>query len=216
MQVHYVRCFDGADDVDKPLLEGFDAWATKADHLLSIERVKDRGELREHLSGFPMESLNCLVVGGHGHESLSGFWVGEEPLRWHDLAFLLRGRLARRCTFMFFSCNGGYPGISHAFGRNTGPDYVFGPAITVRAGAMTHAVMRVIEWKEGESDQRRSSARALVDKINVWARDSYPSEPDYEAFLRVMWDEGPRSRYPKRHGADGPEGSVIPLLGWGL
>jgi hypothetical protein len=210
MHVYYVGCFE--DGADGSLLDALEQWRRDPDRDVTVQTATTAEELKGHLEALP--EFDVVMVGGHGHESLSGFWVHDETVRWQDLAFLLRGRLPAKTTFVFYSCDGGYPGIMHIFGREGGPDYVFGPFITVRAPAMTHAAMEIIGWKErGAGDA--VAARGLVDTINAWAKGKYSDTYD-QNFLRVMWTEGSRGRYPEKPGPDKPQGDVIPLRSWGL
>lgn len=215
MNVHYVSCFTPSDHAEQPLLSALRTWRDKSDQPAQQVQVADPGALKQHLEAMSKAALDVLILGGHGHPSMEGFWVRGTPLRWHDLAFLLRGALPRSCTFVFYSCNGGYPGIMHIFGRDSGPDYVFGPRISVYARAMTHATMEILKWKEaGGGDS--SKARVFVDTINTWAATEYSHDPDHQQFLRVIWCEGSNCRHPDKPSAEIPNGSSIPLLGWGL
>jgi hypothetical protein len=214
MNVHYVNCFAPHQDPDRELRTTLDKWAGKSDFHLSITDVATPEELHSHLTELDKEGLDVLLVGGHGHSSRQGFEVRGEPVRWHDLAFILRATLPKNCTFIFFSCNGGYPGISHTFGRESGPDFLFGPFIVVEAQAMCRAVEEILAWKsKGGGDA--ISARELVDKVNEWARVTYFSKRE-QKFLRVTWGERPGCRYPNEPSIEKPSGHSIKLRGWGL
>jgi hypothetical protein len=215
MNVHYVSCFTPGDHAEVPLLAALKKWEAKDKSTPQLAAVLTPPDLKLHLESLDTTNLDVLIIGGHGHPSLSGFWVDATPLRWHDLAFVLRGRLPRSCSFVFYSCDGGYPGVMHIFGRDSGPDFVFGPRISVYARAMTHATIEILNWKDGEANDT-VAARGLVDKINAWAAVQYPLDPDHHRFLRVMWCEGANCRHPDDPGGETPSGSVIPLLGWGL
>lgn len=215
MTAHYVNCFVPGDSAEKPLSNLIASWSGSNIANVSHASVQDPNALKQHLEGLALEDLKVLIIGGHGDASLTGFWVQNDPLRWHDLAFLLRGRLSKDCSFVFYSCNGGYPGIMHLFGRNSGPDFVFGPRISVFPSAMTHAVDEILKWKDQGSCTQQSSIQ-LVDGVNSWAGGQYPNDPDHQQFLRVMWCEGSNCRHPDIPGEETPVGPTIPLLGWGL
>jgi hypothetical protein len=177
-------------------------------------QVATPDDLRDHLLALEKTTLQVLVVGGHGHASLRGFNVRDEPVRWHDLAHLLKGTLPPSCTFVFYSCDGGYPGIMHMFGRDSGPDFVFGPTIRVLSAAMTHATMEILNWKDAGGVDIQT-AKTLVDRMHSWARTECVDPYDHR-FLRVMWSGGACARYPNEPGPDVPDGTDIPLRGWGL
>mgnify|MGYP003406554121 CR=1 FL=1 len=215
MYVHYLSCFTPQDDAETPLLRALGTWKSKSGSAPLQSVATDPEDLASQLDALALSSLDVLLIGGHGHDSRSGFWVNEMPLRWHDLAFRLRGKLPKSCSFIFYSCNGGYPGIAHVFGRESGPDFVFGRSISVYADAMTYAVMHILAWKDaGHCDAIQ--ARVLVDSINAWATKQYPLENDHHQFLRVTWCEGSRSRYPDQPGGEAPSENRIRLRGWGL
>jgi len=214
MRIRYVSCFEKPDRAEAPLIAKLQEWEKLPDLTLTQTVVSCATELHQQIVDMETDALDVLIVGGHGHKSRSGFWVGPEPLRWQDLAFLLRGKLSIRCSFIFYSCDGGYPGISHVFGRVGGPDYVFGPRISVDADAMAEATHRILEWKLGGAGDV-SAACQLVDDVNAWARSTY-FDPNHHEFLRVMWCEGPQSRYPNKPGPEKPIGEMIKLRGWGL
>lgn len=117
------------------------------------------------------------------------------------------------CTFIFYSCNGGYPGVMHMFGRESGPDFAFGPRIRVYPEAMTYATIEILNWKNCGGGNT-GDARTLVDAINRWASKKYPSELDHHQFLRVMWGNGAKCRHPDLPSDEKPAGDLIPLLGW--
>ena len=214
MRVHYVSCFPVGDNAEKPLSNLLRGWGELAEVQLTETAIGAAEDLRHHLRDMPKESLDVLIVGGHGHASRSGFWVRKDEVRWHDLAFQLRGSLPRSCSFIFYSCDGAFPGIAHIFGRETGPDVVFGPRISALAEAMCHAVQEILEWKkQGGGDA--ASARSLVDRVNAWATSIYLDPNDHE-FLRVIWCEGPGCRHPNKPSPDEPKAAMIPLRKWGL
>jgi hypothetical protein len=214
MKIHYVSCFPPNDAAELPLRRELNLWGDQNNQNLTVHEVTTPDELKTHLLALDKTSLNVLIVGGHGHGSLMGFNVWENPVRWHDLAHLLRGKLPNACTFVFYSCDGGYPGIMHIFGRETGPDLVFGPRIKVMAEAMTHATIEILKWK-GTGGGDTTAAKTLIDRLHNWARGQYLDEYDHD-FLRVMWSEGQNARYPDQPGPDKPNGTSIPLREWGL
>lgn len=214
MKVHYVSCFNSNDKAEQPLRYALESWTSADGERPTVHEVATPDELKKHLLEIDKTALDVLIIGGHGHKSLWGFKVRKEPVSWHDLAHLLRGHLPTSCSFIFYSCNGGYPGIMHIFGRETGPDYVFGPRIKVLAEAMTHATIGILKWKDsGGGDV--SSAKELIDNLHKWATENYPKDYDHE-FLRVMWSESAHARYPDKPGPDKPDGTKIEHRGWGL
>lgn len=102
MNVRYVNCFKPNDRAEPPLAAVLAQW--EANRIGSIKRsvAANADELRKQFEE-PQDGTDVLILGGHGHASLSGFWVGAEAVRWHDLAFLLRGALPDNCTFIFYS-----------------------------------------------------------------------------------------------------------------
>jgi len=214
VHIHYVNCFSPRDNSENELRAVLDRWSPKDGIHLTEATMGTPEDLRDHLIVLNKEALDVLLIGGHGHKSLRGFLVRDDPVRWQDLAFLLRGTLSETCSFIFYSCNGGYPGLSHMFGRESGPDFVFGPYIRVNADAMAHAVQEILAWKlNGGGDVM--SARSLVDTVNEWARATYFSSYD-QKFLRVTWSERPGCRHPNEPGLDKPSGPDIKLRCWGL
>lgn len=215
MRTHYVGCFKDGDRAEIPLTAALDGWPN-ADRHLSRERATNGDQLREKLVARLTgdELPDVLIIGGHGHASLSGFWVQDDAVRWHDLAFLLKTEVKQPCTFVFYSCNGGYPGLMHSLGRPTGIDYAFGPRIEVFANAMTRATMDILNWKE-RGGGNVADAQALVDNLNAWGAQTY-ADHSHDLFLRVMWAEGPAGRHPNDPNRQVPYGPVIPLRGWAL
>lgn len=212
LTVHYINCFNVGDLAEPPLRTALEAWRSNSRNLV-IEDAHDGNHLRARIDRLWQkdEVPDVLIIGGHGHESLTGFWVRNDPLRWHDLAFLLREQTAARC-FIFYSCNGGYPGMTHVFGGSKGLDFAFGPRIQVAAHAMAKASIGVLHWREvGGGDIK--SAKALVDGINSWGRDAHSAT--HEMFLRVGWGEGPGTRHPDTPNSQVPIGASISLRGWG-
>ncbi len=218
MRAFYVSCFHDNDPAEGSLNRALAGWPGVG-RVLVQERATDGEDLRTKLmTGLtPRDRIDALIVGGHGHASLSGLWVRDDPVRWHDLAFLLREQVRYTCTFIFYSCNGGYPGIMHALGRADGIDFAFGPRVSAYAGALAHATMSVLTWKEAGGVDA-AGARALVDQENAWGAATYPApanEP-HDRFFRVMWGEGPNARHPDEPNGQVPYGPLIPLRGWGL
>jgi hypothetical protein len=179
------------------------------------EDAVDGNQLRARIDRLWQANVvpDVLIVGGHGHLSLSGFKVRNDPVSWPDLAFFLRKQTSCPWTFIFYSCNGGYPGVMPAFGHANGLDFIFGPRIKVAADAMTHATMEIISWKEGGGDDV-VAAKALVDRVNTWGNET--GAGTHATFLRVMWGEGSAARYPNAPNIQNPIGDPIPVRGWGL
>jgi hypothetical protein len=216
MKVHYVSCFLANDPADTPpFRDSLRKWTQQNQVHFSDASITKANDLRSHLLQVSLDELDVLIIGAHGDPSLWGFVVGHDKVRWQDLAFLLRGRLPGSCTFVFYSCNGGYPGISHVFGRDSGPDFVFGPRIAVLRAAMENATLVILRWKL-EGGGPLDSARQLVDDVNRQAKARFFSDPKHHEFLRVMWCEGPGCRYPNTPGPELPSGPKIELRGWGL
>ncbi len=214
MRVHYINCFNVGDPAGTPLSDKLDAWQSTSRRLMQQDAV-DGNQLRARIYELWQadEVPDVLIVGGHGHPSLSGFKVRNELVAWSDLAYLLREQTSRPWTFIFYSCNGGYPGIMLAFRHANGLDFVFGPRIEVAADAMTHATMEIISWKEGGGGNV-VAAKSLVDRVNTWGNERDAGA--HASFLRVMWGVGAADRYPDTPNAQDPIGDVIPLRGWGL
>lgn len=206
--VRYISCFKPGDAGEEPLLKLLNSWGEIQGRLVDVSCVATPDELKDHL--LTIQNPDILVVGGHGHGSLEGFLVRDEPVRWHDLAFLLCGKLPPKCTFVFYSCNGGYPGIAHIFGRTGGPDFVFGPTIQVEGEAMAYATEQILDWKEAGGN--KNSAQELVDRVNSWSEFTYLHACD-QNFLRV-WDEN-RRRHPAAPRTSRPSGASIPNRKWG-
>jgi hypothetical protein len=220
MRTHYVGCFKKGDGVEKPLLKMLGTWAKPPQHVLTQEVASDGEDLKARLLALlGTECPDVLIIGAHGHDSLMGFIVQSDPVAWFDLALLLRGRLAKNCTFVFYSCNGAYPGIAHVFGRTGGPDFVFGPRVQAIDDAMTYATQMILKWKEAGA-VNLTSARKLVDDVHKWAAKTYPNSnykgiAKYDhSFLRVIWNEG-TGRYPANPGPDKPDYTKIKIRGWG-
>jgi hypothetical protein len=213
VKVHYVSCFPENDGAEAPLRTQLLNWQARANVEITTTKAENAEALRLHLKEHNKEALDVLIIGAHGHASLSGFNVQSEPVRWHDLALLLRGSLPEGCTFIFYSCNGGYHGIRPMFSKHSGPDFAFGPYIRAWGDAMAHAVNEILTWKmTGVRDF--SAACSLVDAVNQWASMTY-TKPYDQSFLRVMWSEYPKIRYyPSRHGSDRFTKPLIKLRGW--
>ncbi len=213
LKVHYINCFNTGDVAEPPLREELEAWRSQGRDLL-YEEARDANELRTRIDRlwWRDDVPDVLIIGGHGHNSLSGFWVRNDPLRWHDLAFLLREQTAAPWSLIFYSCNGGYPGMTHVFGGTNGIDFAFGPRIEARACAMAKATIGIVAWKENGGGGI-DSAKALVDLLNSWATDAYSASD--EMFLRVNWGEGRGTRHPDVPNEQNPVGEPIPLRGWG-
>lgn len=212
MRVRYLSCFPENDVVEEPLNELIrDLTATDVD--VRVATIPTPDALRDFLLHEDFCDCDILILGAHGHDSKTGFCVREQEVRWHDLAALLKDALPTTCTFIFYSCNGGYPGIGHAFSKSSGPDFIFGPYIRVLPDAMTHAVRAVIEAKRSGM-KTSGEARRLVESINRWAAETYFKKYD-RSFLRVLWKSGHKiSRYPNKPSRDQPTKTPIKLRGW--
>lgn len=210
MRVHYVSFFGENDPAEQPLKDYLSDLQNKADTDLVISEVKDVRNWKPAVRSIIFDKLDVLIVGGHGHNSLTGFCISNEPVRWHELAFALKDSLPTSCSFIFYSCNGGYPGIAHAFYGFAGPDFIFGPYIHVDSNAMKYAVHQIVDWKRRGS-RTPEDACGLVDALNGWAMTMYPRKYD-QSFLRVQWTDGKRTfRHPNGPGIDRPTLPPIPL-----
>ena len=204
MKMLFINCFCIGDEAREPLTKNLENAKADDSTLELVEKpASNISELKRVLLEQIDKKYDILIIGGHGHNSLSGFNVCNEPLSWHDPALLLRGKLSIKCTFIFYSCNGGFPGMCHLFGKESGPNFIFGPTIKVDASIMANAIIEIINLKKsGTLDL--SAAKQLVESSNK----------NNGEFLRVWWSEV--SRYPKSPSKDIPEGDIIPVIGWGL
>jgi hypothetical protein len=211
MKIHYVGYFKTNDKAEQPLLDYFADLESEQGTYLEITRNQDAERFATQLLSLTLDDVDILIVGAHGHGSLTGFYVGDEPTRWHELASKLKGRLPASCSFIFYSCNGGYSGIAHIFDGASGPDFAFGPYIRVDADAMKYAVRRIVEWKRKFLHTPKQACE-LVDEVNQWAKEMYPNRPYNQSFLRVHWRDGHKNlRHPKEPGPDKPTLPLIPL-----
>ena len=220
--VFYIDCFSAQERPTIGLAGELTTWmpaltGPRAPWNLDDQVAATPNDLRRLLERFidQHEEGDVLILGGHGHPSLQGFWVDDTPVRWHDVAFLLRGRMHRDTEFVFYSCNGGYPGISHVFGRDTGPNFVWGPRITVLVSAMRHATRRILE-SHSAAQCSQADKVAVVDAVNGWAQQALSGFPDHEQFLRVWWSERSGGRHPNAPSHERPDNSEIDLIGWRL
>jgi hypothetical protein len=212
MKILYVSCFGENDPAERPLRSKLQEWRS-APIDLDVTQFSKAKPLREFLTAKDLGDYDILVIGAHGHPSKSGFLVGDEPVRWHDLAAALKRALPRNCTFVFYSCNGAYPGIGHALSKNGGPDFIFGPYIVVEGAAMVRAIQEIVELKKnGIKDGERASE--LVKSVNEWASVTYNNLYE-KSFLRVVWKDGRKiHRYPDVRSKDRPQSPIIKLRGW--
>lgn len=212
MKVRYLSCFPEKDVAEEPLNELIrDLPAIDVD--VQVTTIPTADILRDFLLHEDFSDCDIFILGAHGHESKTGFCVREQEVRWHDLAALLKDALPKTCTFIFYSCNGGYPGIGPAFSKSSGPDFIFGPYIKVLPDAMTHAVKAVIDSK-GSAIKTPDDASRLVESINQWAAGTYFGRYD-QSFLRVLWKCGRRiCPYPDTPSSDQPTRAQIKLRGW--
>lgn len=213
--IFYIDCFLPSEKVSLGLLRDLNAWYP-SDQPYQV-RPSDAAmatDLRRHLDNFLNDhgEGDILIIGGHGHPSLSGFWVADDPLRWMDVSLLLRGKMKPNTEFVFYSCDGGFPGIGHLL-HGPGPSFVWGPRIKVRPEAMRHATRLILD-AHLSGDATTQSKIALVDQAHAWARARYPQSSYDHEFLRVIWSEGEHGRYPNTPSPDHPEGDQIPLRNW--
>jgi hypothetical protein len=210
MRIHYVSFFHEDDRAEQPLKDYLADLQSGAETQLAISEIKDGLDWKPALQSLNLGELDILIVGCHGHDSLTGFFIGDEPVRWHELASALKNSLSSSCSFIFYSCNGGYPGIAHMFYGSGGPDFIFGTYIHVDADAMKYAVRQVVDWKRrgGSTPQE---ACDLVDAVNEWAKTMYPHTYDHN-FLRVQWTDGRKTfSHPNKPGLDKPRLPPISL-----
>lgn len=211
MKIYYISFFRDNDKAEQPLKDYLADLQSGGGTNLVIKGVRDALDLGTQLSSLKFDDVDILIIGGHGHNSLTGCYIGDEPVRWHELASSLKGRLPITCSFIFYSCNGGYPGIAHVLYGASGPNFIFGPSNHVDSDAMKYAVRQIVDWRRkclGTPDQ----ARDLVDAVNEWAKSMYPDRPYDQSFLRVQWREGHTTlRHPIKRGPDRPKLPPIPL-----
>jgi hypothetical protein len=212
MKIAYVSCFKQDDPAEAPLTSDLENLASDEGIDIASAIAQDADSLWACFESLPLKTLDVLIIGGHGHGSLSGFIVGNEPVRWHGLARRLSGRLPESCTLIFYSCNGAFLGIGHIFSKGAGPDYVFGPYIGVDPDAMAYAARAIIAWKKAAGGAPDAACK-LVNKVNKWARRRYQDRYD-QSFLRVPWYEHPYTRrHPTKPSSDKFDQPLIPLKG---
>lgn len=210
MRIQYISFFRDNDGAEQPLKDYLADLQSEAETELAVSQIRDVSNWKPAIQSLDLDTLDVLIVGGHGHDSLTGLYIADEPVRWHELASALKDSLPASCTFVFYSCNGGYSGISHVFYGFGGPDFVFGPYIHVDADAMKYAVRQIVEWKRRASTTPEEACR-LVDAINDWAKTMYRRKYE-QSFLRVQWTDGKRTfRHPNEAGPDKPTLPLIPL-----
>jgi hypothetical protein len=210
MKIHYISFFCENDGAEHPLRDYLTDLQNEAETELAISEIRDGSNWKPALQSLNLDKLDVLIVGCHGHDSLTGFCIAYEPVRWHELASALRNSLPASCSFIFYSCNGGYPGIAHVLYGSGGPDFLFGPYIHVDADAMKYAIRQIVDWKRRGSSTPEEAC-GLVDGINEWAKTMYRRKYD-QSFLRVQWTDGKRTfRHPNGPGPDTPSLPLIPL-----
>jgi hypothetical protein len=210
MRIHYISFFLENDEAEQPLKDYLTDLQNEADTELAISEIREVSNWKPALQSLNLDELDILIVGCHGHGSLTGFYIADEPVRWHELASALKNSLPVSCSFIFYSCNGGYSGIAHVFYGAGGPDFLFGPYVRVDADAMKYAVRQIVDWKRGGSCTHEEAC-GLVDTVNEWAKTMYRRKYD-QSFLRVQWTDGKRTfRHPNGPGPDKPSLPLIPL-----
>ena len=169
MRVHYVSFFGENDPAEQPLKDYLSDLQNEADTDLVISEIKDVTNWKPAVQSLNFDKLDVLIVGCHGHKSLTGFCIANEPVRWHELASALKDSLPTSCSFIFYSCNGGYPEIAHVFYGSGGPDFLFGPYIHVDSDAMKYAVLQIVDWKRrGSSVVSQRYANKVVQVSEGW------------------------------------------------
>jgi hypothetical protein len=210
MRIHYISFFRENDRAEQPLKDYLADLQNEADTEIAISEIRDVSNWKAALQSLDLGRLDILIIGCHGHNSLTGFRIADEPVRWHELASALKNSLPVSCSFIFYSCNGGYPGIAHVFYGSGGPDFLFGPYIHVDADAMKYAVRQIVDWKR-RCSSTPEEACGLVDALNDWAKTMYPRKYD-QSFLRVQWTDGKKTfRHPNGPGLDKPSLPPISL-----
>jgi hypothetical protein len=211
MRIHYVSFFQENDPAEQPLKDYLADLQNEAETELVISEIRSVADWRPQLLSLKLDKLDILMIGCHGHNSLTGFCVGDQPVRWHELASALKDSLSLSCSFIFYSCNGGYSGIAHMFYGSGGPDFLFGPYIHVDADAMKYSVRQIVDWKRRGSSTAEEAC-CLVNAVNEWAKGMYPRKKYDQSFLRVQWREGQKTlRHPTEPGRDRPNLAPISL-----
>ena len=211
MRIHYVSFFRENDSAEPPLRDYLADLQNEAETELEISEIRNVEEWKPKLLSLKLDKLDILMIGSHGHNSLTGFCIGDEPVRWHELASALKDSLPASCSFIFCSCNGGYPGIAHMLYGSGGPDFLFGPYNHVYADAMKYSIRQIVDWKR-RGFSTAEEARCLVDDVNEWAKNKYPDSEYDQSFLRVWWREGQKTLcHPTEPGPDIPDLPIISL-----
>ena len=86
MRVHYVSFFGENDPAEQPLTDYLSDLQNEADTDLVISEIKDVRNWKPAVRSVIFDKLDVLIVGGHGHNSLTGFCISNEPVRWYELA----------------------------------------------------------------------------------------------------------------------------------
>jgi hypothetical protein len=204
VRIHYVSFFRENDQAERPLRDYLADLQNEAETELMISEVNDASKWKPELLSLKFDELDILIIGCHGHNSLTGFCISDEPVRWHELASALKNSLPASCSLIFYSCNGGYLGMAHVFYGSGGPDFLFGPYIHVDSDAMKYAVRQIVDWKR-RGPSTPEQACCLVSAVNEWARSMYPRKKYDQSFLRVQWREAHKTfRHPTESGPDKP------------
>ncbi|GEM_PF-4323736 len=216
IQIVYINCFcpdeRGFLSLEEPLHGFLTVQGRSTKFTLSSFHTSSPDELKGHIESYlvSIQEKSVLIVGAHGHPSLGGFCVCNEPVLWHDLASLL-SRMPKSSIFISYSCNGGFPGIAHAQSCTRGPTYIFGPRVIIPAELMQDATFKILEWYS-TGNLSVKSASDLIDCLNQQAATAWRVIPkERHPVLRVIWSKG---RYPKIPSPDRPDGSDIPQRDW--
>lgn len=81
MKIHYLSCFPPHDPSEVPLKTTLAEWESRTDVEFTNGTSQNAEKCREHINSLAGRILDVLIIGGHGHDSLSGFLVREDPVR---------------------------------------------------------------------------------------------------------------------------------------
>jgi hypothetical protein len=57
----------------------------EAETELAISEIRDGSNWKPALESLNVDKLDVLIVGCHGHDSLTGFCIADEPVRWQRI-----------------------------------------------------------------------------------------------------------------------------------